>query len=176
MLYFTERSPTNKEKVLQSIRMSFKRFLLLKKNIKNEFVTDLCNFNFEERATYNMIITKRKWEDRVGKKLYVEEEMPEQKPPQHRRILPIELQEYLNLMTAKCPQCLGQICKEKHMREQHNINIPTYETVIREIERRTDDSRINKLSRKESLEHIGSFIKLHIDTLILHLNPIPSLL
>ena len=106
------------------------------------------------------------------KTLYPVEEEPEAPTPQAYRILPAELQEYLNMMTAKCPKCPGEICKDYHLEEKHNIMIPNYGTVMREIETRTEEAKIQRLSRKDALQHVGSFIKPYIVTLHEHLNPV----
>ena len=73
MLYYTERGRTNKEKVQQTLRYTFKKFTLLKKNISNDIINDLMQFDIDERAKYNMQVTKQKWEKRINRQQYVEE-------------------------------------------------------------------------------------------------------
>ena len=172
MLYYSERSATNKEKVQIALRGTFKKFTLLKKNVSTDVINDIMNFDIDERAIHNMEITKTKWEKRVGKKLYIRSETDHQETHEKvktPRILPKELVDILNIMTACCPSCNGEVCKPVHMLNAHQIFIPTYKQIMSEIERRTQDCINYKLSREESLEHVSSFINVYIHIISQHL-------
>lgn len=170
ILYYSERSKTEREKVQLALRYTFKRFTLLKKNISSEVIHDLMQFDIDERANQNMAATKKKWENRMGKEFYVKEELISntQNP---RRILPKELQKILNLQVAKCPVCReNRTCSKDHMERQHQILIPSYKELIETIERKTAEARDNKLPRKQTIEHIGNFINIYIDRINQFLN------
>jgi hypothetical protein len=171
MLYYAERSQSNKEKVEVAIRETFRNFTLLKKNTKKEILHDLMQFDIEERAALNVIVAKRKWETRMGKQLYVkevspntEEELRLKNSNKKKRILPGELRLLLNLTRAKCPKCKSDtMCSKQHMEDQHQIDIPTYEELIDMVEKKTEEAKSRKLSRGKTLDYIGSFIKIYID-------------
>ena len=163
ILYYCERGKANKEQVQQVLRHTFRRFTLLKKNISNEVIHDLMQFDINERANQNMAATKHKWEVRMGRELYVKDE-PILSTSKTRRILAKELQQILNLLAAKCPVCQqSRSCSKEHMEHTHQILIPTYKEMIETIERKTGEAKDNKLSRKHTMEYIGNFIKIYID-------------
>ena len=108
-------------------------------------------FNILERTDRNMWKVKRKWEERVGKQLYVPEDAPSSREPSKKRWIPKELQELLNIETALCPQCKGEVCKPQHLREVHNILIPDYSQIMTEIEARTEDAENNDNNRADTM-------------------------
>ena len=170
MLYYTERGRTNKEKVQQTLRYTFKKFTLLKKNISNDIINDLMQFDIDERAKYNMQVTKQKWEKRINGQQYVEESSTNavrdetQETQRKIRVLPKELQTILNLQLAKCSKCPPtQICSKKHLEEHHQILIPAYKELITNIEEKTKEAKANKLSRKRTLDYVGRFITIYIN-------------
>ena len=98
-------------KVETALRMSFRKFTLLKRNVEIQILHDIMDFDIDQRATQNILTTKIRWERRLGKKLYHEnlEEalttLKEETQKKPLRILPKELQQLLNLTTAWCTQC-----------------------------------------------------------------------
>ena len=66
ILYSIEISRCNKAKVELVLRYSFKKFTLLKKNVSNEIVQDLLQFDIEERSADNVEVAKQKWEARLA--------------------------------------------------------------------------------------------------------------
>ena len=170
ILYYCERAKSNKEQVQLALRYTFKRFTLLKKNISSNVIHDLMQFDMDERANQNMTATKCKWEDRMGRKLYIQDE-PTQSTQKIRRILPKELQKILNLQVAKCPVCQpSRTCTKEHLEHEHQILIPSYEELIEAIERKTEEARDNRLSRKQTMDYIGNFINIYIDRMNQFLN------
>ena len=170
MLLYVERSKSGSALIKRSLRMTFKKFLMLKKNVKNEIVEDLMQFDIMERSNINMYNIKKKWEQRVGKQLYIPEDAPPKPPQKKQRILPKELQEILNLMTAKCPGCKEEVCKPYHLEDAHKIIVPDYPQIIEEIERRTKEAKDYHLSRAEAVEHTGSFLSVYIESIKKHLD------
>lgn len=75
VLYYSERGATNREQVNIALRDTFRKFTLLKK-IKNEVLHDLMQFDINERAALNMVVTKRKWK---RKELYEKEQNSSQR-------------------------------------------------------------------------------------------------
>lgn len=63
-VYSEEKSSINQDKVNLKIRKTFKKFCLLAKNVSDETVNRLLDFNFEKRAKYVSKVTEIKWEAR----------------------------------------------------------------------------------------------------------------
>jgi len=167
-----------KDKVEAALRHTFRRFTLLKRNVKNEILHDLMQFDIDERAQHNLKVARIKWDRRLG--------VPKEQKinnvestilSQRKRILPRLLRELINLHAAKCPHCTGTHyvrCSREHMKDEHQINIPCYEDIMYEIEARTIDTIDRKLPRKEGLEYVGSFLKEHVVKLSSFLSTQPS--
>ena len=120
-------------------------------------------FDINARANQNMAATKHKWEVRMGKELYIKDELIPS-TSKTRRILPKEVQRILNLLAAKCPVCQqSRSCSKEHMEHTHQILIPTYKEMIETIERKTGEAKDSKLSRKHTMQYIGNFVKIYID-------------
>lgn len=49
------------------------------------------------------------------------------------------------------------------METHHQILIPIYKEIIEAVETKTQEAKQGKMSRSKTLEHIGSFIRIHID-------------
>lgn len=73
-------------------------------------------------------------------------------------------------MTAQCPLCPKQVCKPSHLKKAHKLIVPGYSSIMQEIEQRTVESKIHRLSHRSSLEHAGSFLKIYIDRMQAFLN------
>jgi len=97
-------------------RYTFRKFTLLKKNVPMYIVDDLMDYKMDERANHNITITKTKWQNRLGKKLYVEENEDDEKKKEKVRILPKELLQFINLQVAKCikKNCPSR-CSKEHL-------------------------------------------------------------
>ena len=163
-------SESNKENILRVVRGSFKKFTMLKQNVRNDTIYDLMQFNILDRAKINMHLAKCKWKERSGYDMEIttEEIIPLQsKKP---RLLPKELSEVINLMTAKCPKCTKAWCNPTHMASAHSISIPSYKEIIAEVEKRITVIQKSKWERKRALQYLGSFITPYIDDIKKHLN------
>jgi len=99
--YFAENK-SNREKVQNCLRKTFKSFTLLFKNVDDDTVNELMGFQFEERTSEVWKLAKLKWEARkthcVPDYASIIEE--EQKFGGGRVFYRKELQELLNLATA----------------------------------------------------------------------------
>jgi hypothetical protein len=170
LLFASETSKTNKKNVIVALRQTFKNFTLIKKNMNNSIIDDLMQFNIEDRAKINMISTKIKWQKRLGKQIYPDvdpailEQLEEKEKKRKRRVLPIELQKLINLCVAKCPICRKR-CNQEHMKRIHNISIPNYDELIDMIEKRSEEAKRFKYSRKQTLKHVGDFINIYINSM-----------
>ena len=121
------------------------------------------DFNICERANQVIEEAKKKWERRIGRKIYVEipgdkVERLERRP----RLLPKEFQELLNIQLARCPKCRIP-CSSSHMSEVHQIYIPCYEDIIKEIEDRFEETKRRKLSRNSSIHYIKNFVSIYLN-------------
>ena len=174
ILFYSERSITNKDKVLLLLRKTFRKFTLIGKNVENAILDDLMGFNLEDRADWNTIQAKKRWEKRLGKKLYPAENEEEVMKLKERimkkthRLLPHQLQEFLNLQTSKCPLC-PLFCSKVHL-EEHGIEIPSYDEIIRDVENKTLEAKKEKLSRNKTLDRLGKFIEIYNEKIKGHLN------
>ncbi len=177
ILYYCERGTTNRKQIEITLRDTFRQFTMVKK-VKNEILHDLIQFDIEERAALNVIVAKRKWETRLGRKIYVEEvntnteeELRMKNSQRKKRILPKELRLLLNLMVAKCPKCERNVrCSKEHMETHHQVLIPPYEELIETVERKTGVAREKKLSRRQTVKHVSNFINIYIDRMNHFLN------
>ena len=167
MFYNAGKSKTNKGKIELALIFTFKKFMLLKKNTNNDIIHDLMQFNVEERSATDTEIAKQKWEAGLARTYYTAELRvdPSERPQERkRRFLPKELQQILNLMTAKCTKCEGtRFCSKQHLELQHQIIVPTYMELIKSIETKTEEAKNSRLSKARAVEHVGSFIRIYIE-------------
>jgi len=109
-----------------------------------------------------------------GKKLYPKENQEELLKLKERimrktpRLLPLQLQEFLNLQTSKCPVC-PEFCSKSHL-EGHGLKVPSYKEVMREIDNKTLEAKKSKLPRNKSLEELGKFVDIYSNRIKDHLN------
>ncbi len=182
ILYSLEKSRSNKSRVENLLRYTFRKFTMLKKNISRSIIDDLMQFNIEERAQYNLRITIDKWEKRSKKPMnldFLERSNSIESKSYEDRLLPRELRLLINLQTARCPHCTRhsyQMCTQQHLAQEHKILIPKYTEVIEEIERRTKtilaqrkEEKIKKTpvktTRAEEFSYVSSFLLKHIEEL-----------
>jgi len=176
LLWEMEESKTQQAKVECLLRGTFKKLTLLKKNVSNEIIGDLMQFELENRCKLNLINAQEKWEARVKKKMYTENDskfiqaLKDRNRKRSPRILPRQLQELLNITTAKCPMCRGRVCSAEHMEIIHNIKIPEYAEMIAEVEERTKMAKSLKYTRKEALGYIGEFFSPFLNSMHEFLN------
>jgi len=171
ILYYCERAKCHKEKVDTLLRYTFRKFTLLKKNVPTYIVDDLMDYKMDERANHNITITKTKWQNRLGKKLYVEENQVDDEKKEKVRILPKELLQFINLQVAKCikKNCQSR-CSKEHLETEHQIIVPTYKETIKIIERKSEEARYYKMNRKDALAYVEEFLQTHINKIIDLLN------
>ena len=125
-LHDEEKSITNKRKVHLKIRKTFKKFCLLKKNVDNETVERLMDYNFEERVKYVAKVTEVKWEARKNHSAPKKKDYPEKNGINQKKqniLFPSELTDLLNMKTALCKTCNAR-CNSAHMASIHNIQVP----------------------------------------------------
>ena len=171
-LYHEERSVTNRDKVHLKIRKTFKKFCLLKKNVDNETVERLLNYNFEERAEFVAKVTEIKWEARKNHSAPSKKDYPENNQKNQKKqdiLLPRELTDLLNLKTALCKKCNAR-CNSAHMANEHNILVPenlAILDILREKARKL--TQAGAKNKKEIIQKLG-------DTLVPYIQLIKSIL
>ena len=167
ILYNAEKSKSNKGKIELAVRFRFKKFMLLKKDTNNDIIHDLIQFNIEERSATNTETAKQKWEAGLARTYYTAELTvdPSERPRERkRRLIPKELQQILNLMTAKYTKCEGtRTCSKQHLEQQHQIIVPTYTGLIKSIETKIEEDENSRLSKVRTAKHVGSFIGIYIE-------------
>jgi len=165
-LYKNENSRSNREMIVRLLRVAFKKFALLKKNVSKYMVEKLMNFDFEKRAEEVFKINQIKWEARKLNQLPA---FPKsRKEPTHKRCYyPKELQQILNLKTALCPQCKVP-CSSQHMNSSHQIFIPNDEELLDLLDRVNANNKERK--RGEILDEAAQAILPFLNALSKHLN------
>ena len=154
---------SNKKDALRLVRKTFKNFTLLSKNIDDETVGALMDFNLEERAAVVQLKAELKWEARKSR--CVEEAsnggsvVCKGKEGKDKTIMfPRELQELLNMKTAMCPGC-GKPCSSEHMFRSHRTYIPENETLLEKCKLLSQEGYSNGLTRRQILVIISEYIE-----------------
>ena len=163
--YYAERSTTNTNKVHSKIRRTFKKFCLLKKNVDNETVEKLMNYNFQERAGKVVEITLIKWNARMKHQAPNPQEFPkEETSPTHKTWFPRETAELINLKKGLCKECQLP-CNSYHLSE-HGIKIPTNEEILQLMKEGSNDLRNSRgLSKMEILKTLGERLQPFINSI-----------
>ena len=161
-LYYNE-AESNKQKTLRLLRKTFKDFTLLKKNVDNVSLDKLMDYDFEQRASESQIIATIKWEARKNHsvpRINPEFKKRKRKNDMGKKVLyPKEIQEYLNIKTAKCPAC-NIPCSSMHMLEAHNVYTPTNESILNECVTLSNAGFKSRKTRGNILGDIADYIKL----------------
>jgi hypothetical protein len=163
-LYETERK-TNREKIENLIRKTFRKFTLLKNNIKKSTIHSLMRFDFERRVREVSQLARIKWEARKEHKVPI---YPRREPEERegKRYYPAELQVILNMKSALCPFCKVP-CNSSHMINEHQIYIPCDEDLLENIAIICEST---EETRKEKMNRIREIINPYIRALSNHLN------
>ena len=164
--FSAERTKSGLELVRQKLRWSFKKFCLLKRNIDNKTIEGLMDFNFNERTTQVVRITKIKWELRIKGKIPSKEDFP--KYPNKINIkkqvwYPMELAELINIKTALCKECKVP-CHSNHLLQHHNIQVPENEELLQTMKEKSEE--LNKdlgKQKRKILQELGNIMKREID-------------
>jgi len=160
-LYVVE-AESNRNRVVTLLRKTFKRFTLLSKNVDNETVDKLMDFNFELRAKESQRIAHAKWEARKAHSVYglLEEKgkIKMAKTKKSKVFYPKEVQEFLNLKTALCPGCC-EPCSSKHMWEVHRVYIPDNKFALEKCGSLSDFGCEHKMNRKIILGIIARYFE-----------------
>jgi len=164
--YYAERSKMNIEKVHKMLRKTFKKFCLFKKNINNETIERLMNYNFTERAGIVVETTKVKWTARMNHEAPDRANYPKQintSDVKTRTWYPKETVELINLKSALCKSC-NIPCSSQHLQESHSIVIPSNKELLDYIESKSEELlHEKKLKKREILNKIGESIQIHIN-------------
>ena len=162
--YYAERSTVNINKVHIKVRQTFKKFCLFKKNIDNETIEQLMDYNLHERAGKVVQTTDIKWNARLQHKAPNPNEYPKEKPEKNTiKWLPKELVEFINIKTALCKDC-NTPCNSDHLAEAHNTQVPTNNEILEIIRKKSEEIKDQRgLKKSETLKLIGECIKPHIE-------------
>ena len=163
--YYAERSTTNIEKVHLKTRRTFKKFCLLKKNVDNETVDKLMNYNFHERAGKVVKTTDIKWTARMEHKPPNPQEYPKEETSSKNKIwYPRETVELINLKKALCKKCKVP-CNSYHLSE-HGIQVPTNEEILKQMENGSNELKSeSKPNKYEMLKALGERLQPYINSI-----------
>lgn len=169
--YYAERSKSNIDKVHKKIRWSFKKFCLMKKNTSNEIIDRLMKFDYLKRAGYVVQVTQVKWNTRLAYKTINPLDFPKTEKNKDDKVwYPKELAEFINIKAAICKNC-GVPCNSYHLKEEHNITIPSNNEILDYIEEESKNlSHKRKLTKKEVLLELGKSVGVHYNKIVQFLN------
>ena len=183
-----EQSKTNLEAVLCAVRNTFRRMTLLKKNVEIGTINTFIRYDFLEKSTEAVEKARAKWRYRTNRrKLTLEEEIRMEEEEKTRsmktikkekNLMPKELVEYTNLLTAKCTKCKGGIIRTSHLLSKHAIDVPEpselwtilQKMVIQKWVRTSRNERKQVILRKETIALRAEFIQNYIETVVLFLD------
>ena len=127
-LFDSEISESNQKGLLRTMRMSFKRMTLLASRVENEIIEKFIDYDFVGRCSDAVAKALRKWEQRTGQISLSDEKADKRESSigerKKKNLMPKELVEYANLLTAKCTKCPGKIMRVSHLSKDHSIIIP----------------------------------------------------
>lgn len=163
--YYAERSTTNINKVHTKIRRTFKKFCLLKKNVDNDTVEKLMDYNFHERAGKVVKTTVIKWNARMEHKSPNQLEFPkEEAKPNHKTLYPRETVELINLKKALCKAC--RLPCNSYRLLGHGIQVPTNAEILQKMEEGTKDLKDKRsTSKEEILKTLGGKFTSYINSI-----------
>jgi len=148
-----------KENFITFTKKTFKKFCMLKKNVNNEVLRRLMNYDFEDRSQIIIQIAALKWEARKRRTRPELQDVKKKEEVKNNKIpFPKELQEFLNMQLAICPLCHIP-CNWNHMLKIHGRYIPDNETLFRKMEEITTESMNEKIKKKDIIKRIANYIK-----------------
>ncbi len=164
--YYAERCHANINKVHRVIRKTFKKFCLLKKNVDNETVAKLMNYDFRERANRVVEITNAKWNARIQYRTIDACDYPRDNIKDTSKIwYPKEVTELINLKTALCKKC-DTPCSSYHLKESHGVQIPSNKEILELMEYKNQEIKPRKgTDRTKMLKDLGVSLKPFIDSI-----------
>jgi len=164
---------SDKDAVLRSIRKTYKKFTMLKKNVSNGVINTLMNFDFKNRVRNVLMPTKCKWEARKSHTIPTyPQRLPSPTHPFAGTIFPRALRQLLNLSTALCPRCPSKVaCSSSHMLNQHNVYIPDHDVIFKKIQGFGTCVTGNGRGRRKKVLNLGEdYVRPFINYLQMHLN------
>ena len=169
----TIKCRSEQERVQTLARKTFKKFKLIKKNLKNKTVERLMDFGFAHRVQQVTASTKLKWQARRRNEIAQTPrtaKLTDSPVPKAKAVYPSELQTFLNLTLALCPKCtLNTPCSPTHMLQTHSTYIPEHDIVLDKLQDITEKSRQLYYSRRRTLKEGSEFLKPFINCLHHHL-------
>jgi len=178
-LFESEQSKSNKESLLCVTRTTFRRMTLLSKRVENKIIEKFINYDFLENCRKAARTAKSKWEKRAGKETDEENKESNHTKPKSKNMMPKELVEYANLLTARCPNCPGKMIRTQHLKQNHNIYIPEATELWDELSKlEKNQVRYNKnkgewktrICRKETIQQRAEVVKYYLEKIKAFLN------
>ena len=127
-LFEAEHSKSNKKLILGTIRTTFRKMTLISTRVENAVIEKFMNYDFIGRCNESVRKAKQKWEQRMGRSVQDHQiGIPNQgrgTEEKTKNLMPKELVEYTNLLTAKCTKCPQTIIRTTHLEQKHNIKVP----------------------------------------------------
>jgi hypothetical protein len=182
ILFETEQSVSNKEALLCTARNTFRRMTLLAKNVEVDTINKFMRYDFIQHSSDAVRKARRKWNIRVKREnlsleeeiKFEEEEKKEGKSKKkEKNLMPKELVDFTNLLTAKCTKCKGKIARASHFLNDHGLDIPEPIVMWTKLEemtihriRRIRGKKKKLVNRKETIKKRGSYVQNYINQIV----------
>lgn len=129
-LFYDEDSRSNKRNLLNLVRSTFRKMTLLSNRVEIAIIDKFMGYDIEEHCKNAVKKAKDKWERRMGRStpdcegIEKEHNNHIRKEKGIKNLMPKELIDYANILTAKCTKCENTIARISHLRAVHNLVIP----------------------------------------------------
>ena len=148
-IFATEPARTNREKITDTVKRTFKLMTSLSSTTPDYIVRELCGLDIESRGMTIMLENRQKWQMRKGMLGPGKTEMD---PAENRddtdpqvnlcRYIPKTGIELLNMYTMVCPKCPGKvIMNSNHLKVTHGLEISDPLALLRHIASQLEDPK-----------------------------------
>ena len=167
-LFDAEDSESNKLSLIRVARMSFKKMTLLAQNVRNRIIEKFSGKDFITQAKISVEKAKANWARR-SKKLNHPYTGKNSMESRQKNLMPKELVNYTNLLTAKCKLCEGKIANVTHLHDNHQISLPEPEDLWDDLNEVLVNRENNKgfqektqVDRKETIKRRALIVQSYI--------------
>ena len=130
-LFHEEQYNSNKEALMLTLRVTFRKLTMLTRNVGVEIINKFIGYDFVKESMRAIEVAKYKWINKDPdfqeiRWIEFKDKMKDLEAQEEKKknLMPKELVEYTNLLTAKCTKCKEMISKASHLLNVHNIEVP----------------------------------------------------
>lgn len=158
LLSYNDRTATGKVIIERAIKGSFKKFMLIQSSVKDEIVLQLMDYDYEQRAEWNWMISEYKWNSRLGRQGTITEKPTFTESTLLQELIPGNFSTLLNLDTRECPKCKGIRLDHQH-RLSHGIKSLEWQEVRKACRDNTAARPKKEIGRRAVLEENNRIIE-----------------